>query len=484
MDKWLSHPTSLKIISIAIGLVLWAVVHFDSESPPNTVASLTDTQDIAAVKINVTGLDERKYTLRMLEPTTVKLRVTGSKSDLLSASPDDYKVTVDVSGIGEGRSTLPVKVELPRGIDYIRVEPHAVTVELEQMLTKEYEVSIKTEGLPGNGYKIGTPIVKPNNRVHVTLPEDGMDQVSFVGARISVEGETETVTEKKVKLVVLDKSGKEMVDAIVNPSVVEVEIPITKPFKKLPLQIGFTGKLPEGLAIASFEPNVEQVTIYGPQDVLDKYDFYDGINIDLSKLEQSGTIELDIKPAAGIAAVNPETVSVSYRIVAAESKLLSQLPVTNIGLSEGLKAKITAPVSGTIDLPIKGAANILAGISTKDVQLIADLSGLGPGTHVVQLDVHLPRFVNYATDVPLRVSVEIADSTATAAPGESEPVDGAPAPGEDGASDNGNASETPSGPEEPDAGSGNDGGAGAGADNGGAGSNSSAGNQTNQGTGG
>lgn len=470
MDKWLNHPTSLKIISLIIGLVLWAVVHFDSESP-NTVASLTETQDIAAVKIKVTGLDERKYTLRLLEPSTVKLRVTGSKSDLLSASPDDYKVTVDVSGIAEGSSTLPVKVDLPRGIDYVRVEPQTVTVVLEQMLTKEYEVSIKTEGLPGKGYKLGTPIVKPNNRVHVTLPEDGMDEVSFVGARISVEGEEETVTQKKVKLVVLDKDGKEMTDAIVNPSVVEVEIPITKPFKKLPLQFGFTGTLPAGLAIASFEPNVEQVTVYGPQDVLDKYDFYDGLNIDLSKLTQSGTIELDIKPEEGIATVDPGTVTVSYHIVKAESRLLSQLPVTNIGLSDGLKAAITAPANGTIDLPIEGAANILAGVSPKDVQLIADLNGLGPGTHVVQVDIHLPRFIRYASAVPLRVTVEITDATAAATPGESEAVDGSPAAGaedgEGGSSNNGGSPEGNGTTNEPvpDAASGTDANAGDGASN-------------------
>ncbi|MBW7476281.1 hypothetical protein K0T92_16230 [Paenibacillus oenotherae] len=426
MDKWLSHPTSLKILSLVMGILLWAVVHFDSDSPPNTVASLTETQDIAAVKIKVVGLDDRKYALRLLEPTTVKLRVTGSRSDLLSASPDDYKVTVDVTGIAEGRTTLPVKVSLPNGIDYVRVEPQSVNVVLEQMLTKEYEVSIKTDGLPGKGYKTGTPIVKPNNRVHVTLPEDRMDSVSFVGARVSVEGEEETVTEKKVKLLVLDKNGKEMTDAIINPSVVEVEIPITKPFKKLPLQIGFTGKLPKGLAIASFEPGVEQVTVYGPQDVLDKYDFYDGINIDLSKLTQSGTIELDIKPEEGIATVDPATVTITYRIVNAESKLLSQLPVTIIGLSDGLKAKLTSPADGTVDLPVEGAANVLTGVSVKDVQLIADLSGLGPGNHVVPIDIHLPRFVAHSADIPLSITVEITDATAVSAPGESEPVEGTP----------------------------------------------------------
>ena len=97
-----------------------------------------------------------------------------------------------------------------------------------------------------------------------------MDEVASVGGTISVDGEEETVNEKKMKVVVLDKNGNEMSDAVVNPSVVEVEIPITKPFKKLPLQVGFIGKLPDGLAMASFKQSVDTVTVYGPQDVLDE----------------------------------------------------------------------------------------------------------------------------------------------------------------------------------------------------------------------
>ena len=64
------------------------------------------------------------------------------------------------------------------------------------------------------------------------------------------------------------------------------------------------------MAIASFKQSVDTITIYGPQDVLDKYEFYDGLTIDLSQLKQSGTMELDIKPGKDIATVDPATVIV------------------------------------------------------------------------------------------------------------------------------------------------------------------------------
>ncbi|MFC5649603.1 CdaR family protein [Paenibacillus solisilvae] len=426
MDKWLSHPTALKIISLVIGILLWAVVHFDSDRSPNTVASLTETKEIDAVQVKAIGMDEKNFALRSLEPSVVHLTVRGSRSELLSASPDDFQVTVDLSKASEGRMVLPVMVNLPRGLERIDVKPSNVTVVLERILTKEYEVSVKTEGTAGKGYKTGQPIVKPNNRVHVTLPKDQMDEVAFVGGTVSIDGEEETVNEKKMKVVVLDKNGNEMSDAVVNPSVVEVEIPITKPFKKLPLQFGFTGKLPDGLAIASFKPSVETVTVYGPQDVLDKYDFYDGLNIDLSKLTQSGSMELDIKPEEGLATVDPVKVTIEYTIVPETLKVLSQLKVTMIGLSDGLKSKLTLPADGTIDVTVRGAPLILGEIEAKDVQLIADLSGLGPGSHVIPLDVHLPRFVNSDTAFPLSITVEISDSTpASATPTGTDSANGA-----------------------------------------------------------
>ena len=59
MDKWLSHPTALKIISLVIGILLWAVVHFDSDRSPNMVASLTENKDIDSVQVEAVGMDEK-----------------------------------------------------------------------------------------------------------------------------------------------------------------------------------------------------------------------------------------------------------------------------------------------------------------------------------------------------------------------------------------------------------------------------------------
>ncbi|CAM4491585.1 CdaR family protein [Paenibacillus tarimensis] len=420
MDKWLNHPTSLKIISLALALLLWAVVHFDPESP-NTVTATTDTKIYEAVTIHAEGLDEKDMALRVMEPTVVRMMVEGSRSDLLSASPDAYKVWVDLSGLSEGEHELTLRYELPSRVRLRDISPSRVRVELVSVQTKEFVAEVKTSGQPANGYKVGTPIVKPNSRVFVTLPKDRMDRVAMVGAIVSVDGVGENLVEKKVRLAAYDANGKEISDAVLNPNVVEVEVPITLPFKSLPLQLSYTGKLQNGLSLASIQPSVDTVTVYGPQEVLDQLEFYDGAVINLAAVKESGMIPLELKPTNGLTAVEPKQIEVTVELEPSETVTLPQLEVTIAGLSEGLEADFVEPAEGMIDIQVTGAPSVLAGLTAKDVQIIADLNGLPPGQHDVRVDIHLPSSVTPGFAEPPVVSVNIVDpAKETSAEAESE----------------------------------------------------------------
>lgn len=100
MDKWLSHPNAVRLISLALGILLWAVVHFNPDSTPNNVASLIETRTFTDVKVQVRGLDEQSYVLKSMDPTKVKLIVRGTPSDLLAARSDGgYIVEADLSTV-------------------------------------------------------------------------------------------------------------------------------------------------------------------------------------------------------------------------------------------------------------------------------------------------------------------------------------------------------------------------------------------------
>jgi YbbR domain-containing protein len=417
VDKWLNHPTVAKLLALALGILMWAVVHFDPNEPsPNNVAALRETSTIDGVKVEAYGLDERDFVLLDMVPQTVSLTVKGTRSDLLAASKGDYRLRVDLRTVGAGEHTLNLKVDsLPRGIQFVEMSPGSVRVNIQALQTQEFEVDIHTEGNPAQGYKAGIPLLKPSNRVHVTLPTEQLADVARVGANISIEGEQEPLKNKSVRLAAYDSAGRVIEGARIDPAVVEVDVPITNPFKTVPLQFRFTGTMPTELSIAAFKPEVEQVTIYGPQQALDKIDFIEA-EIQVHNLTKSGKVSVPLKFTAPVTQISPKKVNIDVDIVLAATRSLEGLPITLNGLGKGLNAKITEPSTGKADITIKGAPSVLDHLQPGDVSVIADLSGRGPGTHNIPLIVNLPRFVEQAGGTN-SITVEIAnDVPATAAP--------------------------------------------------------------------
>ncbi|RXZ81367.1 hypothetical protein EBB07_15300 [Paenibacillaceae bacterium] len=416
MDKWLSHPTALKITSIVLAILLWAVVHFDSESP-NTVASLIDTKVMEAVTIQTRGMDENLHDLRVLEPTVVRIMVRGNKADLIAAEEKEYKVYVDLTDIPDGQHILPLEVEHPKRIQVIQLSPAKVTVELEPVTSNDFNVAVNTTGTPGHSYKVGTPIINPGI-VNVTLPNDMMEQVGSVIAEVNVNGKEDSFVEKKAQLAVYSKAGEEMTNAVIDPPTVEVEVPIIKPSVKLPLQLAMTGKLADGLSLVSVTPEVNQITVYGPQAELDKLTVFDDVSLNLSSIKQSGVITLDLSPPGKLAAVEPSKLNVKVEVAPFEVRTIPQVPVSLTGLQEGLEAVFTTPESGRLDLQVTGAPSVLAGLAAGDIELIANLEGLKPGTRKVKVQAVLPHYVEATAPEQLEVTVEITESEQVFVPGD------------------------------------------------------------------
>jgi YbbR domain-containing protein len=373
------------------------------------VASLIDVKVIDDVKIQTVGLDTSRFILHKITPEVVRIQVKGKTSALTSAMPEDYRVKLDVTGLDEGMHTLSLTTEMPKGIQLISMSPSSVQVELEERQTKEMDVSITTTGSPAKGYTAGQPIISPTNRVHVTLPASQMKDVQSVSATINIDGVVNSVKQKRLKLTAYDKTGHEMKDAIITPPVVEVEIPIAKPFKSVPLQINFVGKLPDGLAISSIKQSANQVAIYGPQNVLDGIDFYDSIQIDLSKLTETTTLSLPLPVLGKVEKIEPSSVNFEITIVPAVQRQLDMVPITLNGLNEQLKATIQEPASKVMSVTLEGAPDLVNSLKPEDVQLIANLSDLPPGVHQVALKVNSPNFVRQVNTEQLYVKVLIED---------------------------------------------------------------------------
>lgn len=78
------------------------------------------------------------------------------------------------------------------------MEPSMVTVNVEKLSTKSFDVNIVPEGKAAEGYTVGTPVVEPSGQVKVTLPEGQMDAVAKVQGTVSIKDAKEDIVQKKL----------------------------------------------------------------------------------------------------------------------------------------------------------------------------------------------------------------------------------------------------------------------------------------------
>lgn len=423
MDKWLSHPTALKIISVILGLLLFAVVHNDLETSPQAVSNI-DTKVMEAVTITPTGLDQDKYVLTAMEPTVTRLVVEGRISTLRTAANEEYVVNVDLSNASPGIHELPLTVKLPRNIREVELSPRRVTVRIEELVTRTFDVQVLTEGQPAAGYVLGTPEIASGTpaQVEVTLPKYEMDRVGVVAATLDVSGADKTVSNKRARVVVYDSEGEAIEGAVVQPATVHAEARVTLPFKRVPLQVRYTGTLGEGLSLVSVKPEVEEVTVYAPQEELDNITIYDGIVLDLSKVRQSGVVRVKTVPVDGIESVSPGEIGLDVVLEHTVTRTLNELPIAISGEPDGTSAVIRNPANGRMNLTLRGAEAVLQAVSASDIRILAKVDGLAPGVHSVPLELDLPPYVEPVLEDgrPMAASIEIIDETAAT---EEEPDD-------------------------------------------------------------
>ncbi|UUZ82091.1 hypothetical protein LJK88_47670 [Paenibacillus sp. P26] len=295
MDQWLRNTNVVRVIALVIGILLWAVVRMDGGTISSTTTSGMKEEKIWNVAVTP-KYDTDHFFVEQIDPAQVTVTISGRDSTVKKVmAAANYSVELDLTNVGKGEYLLPVTpVGFPSGIT-AKVSPASVKVVVDEKTNKSMPVVVNVTGIPAVGLKAGTPVVKPKS-VTVSVPSRIYDTVDSVRADVNVEKAQSAVT-SKAKLVAYDKNGKPIETAVINPAVVDVEVPITSPFTTVPLQLKFVGEPPRGFAVDSIRQNTDKVTVYGPQSVLDKMEFYEGPQVALNDLKEDKEFTLDIRCA-------------------------------------------------------------------------------------------------------------------------------------------------------------------------------------------
>ncbi len=420
MDKWIQSKTAIQLISLFLAVILWFVVNYN-QRPVTEIAPPSTTRVEITPKV---FYDEERYKLTK-RPDNVIVNIQG-KSSLLNTLwlSKTYEVYVDLTPYKEGTHNVPVLVRgFPRNVT-VDVIPNEVSVTLEAIQRKEITVEPQLIGKPADGFKAGEPTINPNG-VLVIAPDGELAKVGSVKAFINIEG-VDKPFKGNVALKVFDKNGKEM-DVDVNPAVVEVNVPITSPFIKVPLKIDFINELPEGISIASVTQNFNEVTVYGPKDVVGNMEYYLGPRIDLSTMKEDRTYDLRIPLREGLTMTDPEFIEVKVDVEASDELILSDIPIKIINTIEANKVEWVEPPEDMLEITIIGAPSILKDLASEDIQASIDVSRLPAGNHTVSVQLSMPNYVRVKGENP-SVKIKVVDSTVgtqgTEGEGNPSPIEG------------------------------------------------------------
>jgi YbbR domain-containing protein len=118
----------LKLFSLALAVLIWLAVRMNGESSTSPFQALIGRppdENVLTIPVHVAGGSST--------PTEVSITLRGDPRILKTLKPQDIRAEVDLDGVQSANGMLrQVKIILPKGIFYTRLEPDEVAVQLSR----------------------------------------------------------------------------------------------------------------------------------------------------------------------------------------------------------------------------------------------------------------------------------------------------------------------------------------------------------------
>ena len=386
IENWLSRPTTLLIISLLIAITTFIFIDQKILTFSESSAEVLTNQPVTVL------YDEDNYVVEGI-PNTVDITLIGSKADLYIAkqSPTN-EVTIDLWGLKPGTHKVDIKYSQATGAINYSVNPSVATVIIYEKVssTKTVAVDMLNQDSLDSTYIIDSATTKTDSAV-IKGASYKVAQVATIKALVDMNalpeyklGEEFTISST---LKAYDQAGN-VVDVEISPAKVDVQLLITSPSKAVPLQVVPTGNVIYTMGISSLTVNKNEnttITIYGSEEVLSTIE-YIPVNINVDGLSESTEFNVDLEKPNGVKSMSMSSVTVNVSL----SNDISNSTIEKVGINAtnlGSGYGVTPVDIDSVDVKIKGVTGIISGITADDITAYLDLTGLGVGTHEVEIKV-------------------------------------------------------------------------------------------------
>ena len=392
-EKWLNKKNTLVFISLFMALLLFFYVDNQASTVIDSAAEVLHNQTVEAT------YNKEAYVVEGI-PETADVTLIGRTVDLyLAKQLSTGKVSVDLSNLKEGTHKVDLSYESSINSVTYKLDPSSITVNVYPKVSQTKTVTIDVINKDKLYSKLSVQSVTLDKEEVIIKGTDdeksshNINKVATVKALVDVgsivDPKAGVNTVDKVKLVAYDKYGN-VVDVEIVPETVTATVNIesysgTAKLKVIPKNID---KISFGKAISSITTSVNEISIYGDQETVNKYsESYIPIEVDVAGLTDNKTYTVVVPKPEGIREVSEKTITVKISIGKEESKEVDDIKIDAINLGPNLKAGAIGENSSKTTVVVKGTKEVLDAIDSTTIKATVDLSGLGEGEHTVNVKV-------------------------------------------------------------------------------------------------
>jgi YbbR domain-containing protein len=373
--RWFARNIRTFLLALVLALAVW--ISAVTSADPDEMRTLN------AIPLEIIGQDSSLIVTSDLPSSVeVTLRAPSSIWEQLIAQENSVQATLDLSGISTGEHTLDIEIRLlVRPVQIVLANPTTVTVSLEPLATQTLPVDLSLSGQPAIGYKAGDPVLDLENII-ITGPKSIVDQAARARVLVSLDGVRESIDQSLVVQIV-DARNNRLNGIGITPASVHVNIPVIQQggFRDVAVKVVVQGQVASGYRLENISVFPPVITVFAsdPELVNALPGVVETQPLDLQDAKENISTRLALILPENITVVGTQSVQVQVGISPIQTSItLLNQQINILGLSEGLAAQVS-PL--TVDVIISGPLPILDVLTTQDVIVSVDVTGLTLGTY-------------------------------------------------------------------------------------------------------
>lgn len=306
-------------------------------------------------------------------PTSVKATVVGDLSSLQEISNSKMHVSANLISYGEGKHNIRLIASSINGVQ-VSLDPSNIIVTIKRKISQQFKFSYDLIGLNNLDSAMSVEDVSfVEESVVVKASEDTIKEIAYIKALVDLS--KSSATEQEAPLVAYNSKG-EIVKVDLVPSSVHASFKLVRSEKEVPIKVQTVGQLSDSSkAVDSISLSRQNIFLYGPKAVLDRYNFA-VVDVPLASIVSSSKFTAPINRMDGIVGMSFDNVSFDITLADKETKTIEDLAISYVNNQNKYRFSLNSEdgTVPTVKVTAYGTKNNLANLSAENIKVYIDIS--------------------------------------------------------------------------------------------------------------